>query len=38
MFGKVRVILVVFSQVISIIICGCDYRPPLFVKFIKINI
>jgi len=35
---KVRIIIVVLRQVICIIVCGCDYRPPLFVKFIKINI
>jgi len=41
MFDKVRVILLVLSQVICAIVCCCDYSPPLFVLFvgfIKINI
>jgi len=38
MSNKVSVILMVLSQVICLIVCGCGYRSPLFVKFIKINI
>jgi len=34
MSNDVRVILVVLSQIICFIVCGCDYKLPLFVKFI----
>jgi len=40
-FDKVRVTLVVLGHVICPVVCGCDYRPQLFVlfiRFVKINI
>ena len=36
MFGKVRVILVVLSQVICIIVCSCDYRPYCLLSLLRL--
>ena len=36
MSNDVRVILVVLSQVICIIVCGCDYRPHCLLSLLRL--